>query len=192
MKCPFCYSDVPTGAARCPTCKAPFAGEAIPPALAREDAERRRALMRDRAARRETHTIRTTIVGAVLFGVLGSSLSGVRLFNSARRHLSHVTGASAEGADERSLWTGFFLAIPVAAVLGAAAGYVIGKRELRMAGGAVVGAALFAFGSALLSSPVIVRSGSPLVEALFAAGLGIPAGAIIGALLGYHAKSAAE
>jgi len=192
MQCPICYSVAPAGATQCPTCGTRLAAGELPPELAREDAERRRYVQKDRAVRRETHVLKTTLIGAIVFGVLGTSLSGVRLFNSVRRDLAHLAGSSDERAHAESLKAGFFLAIPLSAVLGAAVGYVIGRREMRLAGGAFAGAVAFAFGSVLLSSPVIATSSSPGWELFVTAAVGLPAGAMLGGLLGYHATSDTE
>ena len=198
MRCQVCNKEAGPEGGVCGYCGATvksILGKGVPIAIPNEELREREEKRRRRAERLRRRTRDHAIAGAVIFFALNVLIWITRaMLTVGMVAFCGLLGRVPPG-DGGSVWgmiLGMFLAVLSAAVVavlvGAPAGYVIGKRNAGPLGGAFLGAGIFAVGFTLLHIWTIVGAHNPGTAFLFHFIIGGLVGLATGAFIGFHVQ----
>ena len=211
LKCQVCGKARAPEGEMCPYCGATVRsvyGRGMPPpySVVAEGREKRRAIELRHGKRVRRRSRNNALVGALVFALCSWGLVGTVLGNLVLRDIIE-TQAGREGRGDPRTRTedgvpqgpsvgavimGMLLVLPLSAVLGAPAGYVISRREGGSDLGTALGAGAYGLIAVLVNLPSILTTGHPMLEVLLCAFLGLMLGATAGRVLGSHVQSEGE
>ncbi|MHC4249475.1 MAG: hypothetical protein ACYS9X_10155 [Planctomycetota bacterium] len=207
MECQVCRVGEAVEGEECSYCGATVLsvlgkGRPLPLEVVVEERERRRSLKLAREARLVQRAEHHAVVGALLFALCGCGLAGATLCNMSaleliEAHLGANAASSTDAAERCAAATSgpgtvalkFLLAFPLAALLGAPAGYTASRLEGGIGLGALVGAGAFGLGAVLLLIDGIFGSVNPPFALVLCAFVGSVPGACAGCVLGWQTGS---